>query len=94
MAVAERTELVHVHGGEPGVRRRRRGRGFEYIDPDGNPVADEDTPARIEALRIPPAWTDVWIATDPRLANPQKARRCKRLVTASLHNVPRSPMQT
>ena len=45
----------------PGIRRRRAGRGFTYRDPDGERVGDEATLARIRALAIPPAWTDVWI---------------------------------
>ncbi|HEX3318119.1 MAG TPA: DNA topoisomerase IB [Solirubrobacteraceae bacterium] len=49
----------------PGLRRRRRGRGFSYVDADGTPVDDEDTLTRIRALAIPPAWTDVWICPDP-----------------------------
>jgi DNA topoisomerase I len=39
----------------------RRGRGFAYTDPHGEPVADAETLARIEALVIPPAWRKVWI---------------------------------
>ena len=58
-------ELVHVHGGEPGLSRERRGRRFAYIGPDGQPVDDPETIARIEALRIPPAWIDVWISATP-----------------------------
>jgi DNA topoisomerase-1 len=64
-AIADPAELVHVHGGEPGLRRERRGRGFAYLDPDGDEVHDPETLARIESLRIPPAWTDVWIAAHP-----------------------------
>src|SRR4051812_49080886 len=50
----------------PGLRRRRRGRGFEYLDADGARVDDPETLARIHTLAIPPAWTDVWICADPR----------------------------
>src|SRR3954467_7281789 len=50
----------------PGLRRRRRGRGFEYLDADGARVDDSETLERINALAIPPAWTDVWICPDPR----------------------------
>jgi DNA topoisomerase IB len=57
--------LKHVHGGEPGLRRERRGRDFVYLDQDGERVTDPDALARISALRIPPAWTDVWIAATP-----------------------------
>jgi DNA topoisomerase I len=45
--------------------RRRRGRGFEYVDAAGRRVEDLETLERIRALVIPPAWTDVWICADP-----------------------------
>jgi DNA topoisomerase IB len=57
--------LVHVHGGEPGLRRERRGEELVYLGVDGEPVEDEETLARIRALAIPPAWTGVWIAARP-----------------------------
>jgi DNA topoisomerase IB len=47
------------------MTRRRRGRGFEYLDERGHAVRDEETLARIRALAIPPAWRDVWICPDP-----------------------------
>ncbi|HZN17273.1 MAG TPA: DNA topoisomerase IB [Micromonosporaceae bacterium] len=50
----------------PGYRRRRRGRGFSYLAPDGRPVTDPGELARLRALVIPPAWRDVWICPDPR----------------------------
>jgi DNA topoisomerase I len=49
----------------PGLRRRRRGRGFTYLDSDGAPIIEEETLGRIRGLVIPPAWTDVWISPDP-----------------------------
>ncbi|HEU4450598.1 MAG TPA: hypothetical protein VFR63_11550 [Gaiellaceae bacterium] len=49
----------------PGIVRRRRGRGFEYLDEDGTRVDDEDALERIRELAIPPAWTDVWICPYP-----------------------------
>jgi DNA topoisomerase IB len=63
-AALEAEELVHVHGGEPGLQRERRGDGFVYIGPDGEPVQDEATLARIRSLAIPPAWRDVWVALE------------------------------
>jgi len=48
----------------PGLSRRRRGRGFSYLDAEGRPVRDEVTLERIRALAIPPAWEDVWICPD------------------------------
>ena len=50
---------------EPGLTRRGRGRGFEYLDPAGRPVRDPETLQRIRSLAIPPAWRDVWICTHP-----------------------------
>jgi DNA topoisomerase I len=50
---------------------RRRGwkrigsRRFRYEDTRGRPITDADALARIEALRIPPAWKDVWISPRP-----------------------------
>jgi DNA topoisomerase-1 len=49
----------------PGITRRRRGRGFEYVDEDGRRIEDPETVARIAELAIPPAWTDVWICPWP-----------------------------
>ena len=49
----------------PGIARRRRGRGFEYLDEDGRRVADEEVLERIRSLAIPPAWKDVWICPYP-----------------------------
>src|SRR3954454_19795301 len=48
-----------------GIRRRRRGKGFEYIDQDGMRLTDEETIERIRSLAIPPAWEDVWICPFP-----------------------------
>ena len=52
--------LRYVSDREPGFARRRRGKGFQYIDADGGALSSEQV-ERIEALAIPPAWTDVWI---------------------------------
>lgn len=53
--------LRHVTDAAPGLRRRRSGSGFAYTDAAGRAVRDKATLARIRALAIPPAWTDVWI---------------------------------
>ncbi len=43
------------------TRRGSRGR-FRYYDSRGNRIVDPRRLERIEALRIPPAWRDVWIS--------------------------------
>ena len=64
-ALAERALLRYVSDGEPGIARRRRGRGFSFHLPDGNGINETDR-QRISSLAIPPAWTDVWICQDER----------------------------
>jgi DNA topoisomerase-1 len=63
--VAEAAGLAYVSDDEdPGISRRGQGKGFSYRGPDGE-LVDAATRERIEALAIPPAWTDVWISVDP-----------------------------
>ncbi|RLP88420.1 MULTISPECIES: DNA topoisomerase IB [unclassified Micromonospora] len=51
--------------GRPGYGRRRRGRGWHFVDPTGAPVRDPEQLARLRELVIPPAWQDVWISPYP-----------------------------
>jgi DNA topoisomerase I len=58
--------LRRVDCAAPGISRRRRGNGFEYLDEStGERIEDGDVVERIRALAIPPAWQDVWICADP-----------------------------
>jgi DNA topoisomerase IB len=57
--------LRRVDCSAPGITRRRRGRGFEFVDEDGNRVDDPETLGRINELAIPPAWEDVWVCPYP-----------------------------
>jgi DNA topoisomerase-1 len=57
--------LRYVSDDRPGIRRKRAGKGFSYIGPDGAPIRDEETLRRIKSLAIPPAWQDVWICPHP-----------------------------
>ena len=60
-ASAEEAGLRYVTDTGPGIRRRRAGKGFTYIGPDGRRITDPERLAWIGRLAIPPAWTDVWI---------------------------------
>lgn len=55
--------LLYVTDTTPGITRRRAGRGFTYIGPNGRRIADRASIERIQRLAIPPAWTDVWISS-------------------------------
>ena len=59
-------KLHRVTASQPGIQRVAKGRGFTYLTPRGARVTDRGTLTRIRDLAIPPAWSDVWICTDPR----------------------------
>lgn len=63
---AQAAGLRYASSDKPGITRKRRGKGFVYSGPHGRLIRDDRTLARIRALVLPPAWTDVWISTDPR----------------------------
>src|SRR4051812_33645418 len=49
-------------------RRGSKKAGFRYVDANGRAIRDARTLARIDAMRVPPAWTDVHIAPSTRSA--------------------------
>jgi DNA topoisomerase IB len=57
--------VLEIDCNGPGIRRRRAGRGFTYLDESGDRITDDEVLERIRSLAIPPAWTDVWICSDP-----------------------------
>lgn len=61
MTTARLVGLRYVSDSQPGITRMATGKRVRYLDPAGEPIRNPDTLARIAALAIPPAWTDVWI---------------------------------
>jgi len=61
LQAAAEAGLRYVSDTEPGLTRVKANGGFEYRDQRGERVDHEATLARIRALAIPPAYTDVWI---------------------------------
>ncbi|PVA07753.1 DNA topoisomerase IB [Thalassorhabdomicrobium marinisediminis] len=57
--------LVYYNDDRPGIRRRKCGRGFSYLAPDGTCIDDKAERKRISALAVPPAYSDVWISPKP-----------------------------
>jgi DNA topoisomerase-1 len=57
--------LRYVSSEASGIERRRHGKGFTYLGPNGRTLRDRGEIDRIRKLAIPPAWTDVWICPDP-----------------------------
>lgn len=65
VGAARAAGLLYVTDSMPGIRRRRHGRGFSYVDARGTVIQDRAMIRRFHSLVIPPAWTDVWICPVP-----------------------------
>ncbi|HEV7616700.1 MAG TPA: DNA topoisomerase IB [Burkholderiaceae bacterium] len=61
---AQTAHLHYVNDRMPGITRSRVREGFLYHAPDGRLIEDPEQLQRIQSLRIPPAWRDVWICPD------------------------------
>lgn len=58
--------LRYVDGSEPGYTRRRRGKGWQYLGANGKPIGSPALIRRLDALALPPAYSDAWYSRDPR----------------------------
>ncbi|HYF25258.1 MAG TPA: DNA topoisomerase IB [Baekduia sp.] len=65
MAATAIPRLKRVDCTGPGLKRRRRGRGFVYLDEEGERIDEGEVLQRIHELVIPPGWEDVWICPYP-----------------------------
>ncbi|HEY6281452.1 MAG TPA: DNA topoisomerase IB [Burkholderiales bacterium] len=63
---AIRAGLTYVTDGVAGIRRQRAGTGWIFYAPDGARINSPAQRKRINALVIPPAWSDVWICPDSK----------------------------
>lgn len=63
--MAEVSHLIHISDSDPGITRKRKGKGFMYVGPDKKIIRDTTVLERIHALVIPPMWEDVWICSVP-----------------------------
>jgi len=62
---AQAAGLRYVSDTQPGIRRKRAGKGFVYVGTDGKTIRDAKELSRIRSLAVPPAYTDVWICPSP-----------------------------
>jgi DNA topoisomerase I len=58
---AKEAGLKYVTDSEPGIRRKKRGKGFTYQDEKSGSGITKESRERIDELVIPPAWQNVWI---------------------------------
>jgi DNA topoisomerase-1 len=66
LVAAEMAQLRYVSDRAPGIARLRERDGFVYRGPDGAAITEPEVLRRIQALRVPPAWTRVWICPNPQ----------------------------
>ena len=59
------TSLIYYPDTEPGVTRKRCGRGFSYLDTEGRLIRDTAERDRLASLAVPPAYEDVWMCPLP-----------------------------
>jgi DNA topoisomerase I len=57
--------LRHSSDAEPGITRKRMGRHWAYFDADCNRITDREEIERLNAIGLPPAYTDAWFCADP-----------------------------
>ena len=62
---AEQADLTYVRHDQPGITRRKFGKGFAYYGPGGDKIDDASEIERLNAMAIPPAYGEVWICADP-----------------------------
>lgn len=65
-SAAESAGLVYSTDEQPGITRKRAGRGWQFFAPDGSRITDRDEIDRLKALAVPPAYTGVWICPNPK----------------------------
>ena len=63
IADAEKAGLYYSSNSEPGFARQIKGEEHIFLDTDKKPIKGKRELKRITEMRIPPAWTEVWICT-------------------------------
>lgn len=56
--------MRHSSDSEPGNARERKGKAWAYFNPKGERISNRDEIDRLNAIGLPPAYTDAWLCTD------------------------------
>ncbi len=57
--------ITYVDDHEPGITRRKVRHGWGYWNAEGKRITDRDEIERLNAIGLPPAYTDAWFCPDP-----------------------------
>lgn len=74
------TKLIYVDDSQPGLTRKGAGKGWAYYDVEGRLIRDRAERQRLNAIALPPAYSDAWYYPAPNghiLATGMDARRRK-----------------
>jgi len=58
-------KLIYVDDELPGITRKRAGKGWAYYDVHGKLIRDPAERKRLNAVALPPAYTDAWFCPAP-----------------------------
>lgn len=58
-------KLIYVDDELPGITRKRAGKGWAYYDVHGELISDPAERKRLNAIALPPAYTDAWFCPAP-----------------------------
>ena len=59
------TKLIYVDDDLPGITRRGAGKGWAYYDAEGRLITDPQEKQRLNAIALPPAYSDAWFCPAP-----------------------------
>ncbi|MBQ96055.1 MAG: DNA topoisomerase [Actinobacteria bacterium] len=59
------TKLIYVDDDLPGITRRGAGKGWAYHDAEGRLITDPQEKQRLNAIALPPAYSDAWFCPAP-----------------------------
>src|SRR5688572_19870997 len=59
---AQAVHLMYILDSTVGLHRLKKGKSFVYVDKENKVIRNKSLLDRFASLRIPPAWTDVWIS--------------------------------
>lgn len=57
--------LCYSDDSSPGITRKRKGRYWQYFDAEGKRITDRKEIDRLNAVGLPPAYTDAWFCPKP-----------------------------
>ena len=59
------TKLIYVDDDLPGITRKGAGKGWAYYDAEGRLITDPQEKQRLNAIALPPAYSDAWFCPAP-----------------------------